>query len=163
MIEVKITADQIQRAEKLYPFENLKDSIMKGSSDIYGALGEIIVQDYFKKVGKNVDHTGNYDYDMLIDDKKVEVKTKKVFKLNTEYVLASVSAHNIRQKCDFYFFCQVSSDKSTGWLLGYKSKMDFLKEAFFIGKGEEDDDGFIFKGDCYNLRIKDLNKFKNEF
>ena len=162
MIEIKITAEQIERAENLYPFDNLKDSIMKGSSDIYGALGEIIVYDHFKKVGNNVDYNGNYDYDMVINSKKIEVKTKKVARLNTEFVLASVSAHNTRQECDFYFFCQVSSDKSKGWLLGYKSKFDFFEQSFYRKKGDIDEDGFVFKGDCYNLKIKDLNKFKNE-
>jgi len=163
MIEIKITSEQIDRAEKLYPFDNLNGSIMKGTSDLYGALGEIIVQDYFKSIGKNVSYEGNYDYDLIIESKKIDVKTKKVLKLNTEYVLASVSAYNTKQQCDFYFFCQVSCDKSKGWILGYKSKSDFFEQAFFRKKGDVDEDGFVFKGDCYNLKIKDLNKFKNEF
>lgn len=160
MIEIKISPEQIKRAEKLYPFDNLKDSIMNGTSDIYGALGEIIVQDHFSSIGKVVEYNGGYDYDMTINQKKIEVKTKKVSRLNTQYVLASVSAHNIKQECDIYVFCQVKSDKSVGWILGYKTKKDFFEKSFFRKKGDIDDDGFIFKGDCYNLRVKDLDKFK---
>ena len=162
MIEINITEEQIKIAESLYPFNNLKDSITKGNSDIYGALGEVIVHDHFKKNGNNVSYTGGYEYDMIINQKKIEIKTKKVARLNTEFVLASVSAHNTRQNCDFYFFCQVSADKSKGWLLGWKSKKDFYEQAFFKRKGDIDEDGFVFKGDCYNLKIKDLNKFKDD-
>jgi len=45
---IEISEDQINRAKKLYPFKELKGSITKGKSNIYGALGEIIIYDIIK-------------------------------------------------------------------------------------------------------------------
>jgi hypothetical protein len=46
---IEISKEQIERAKKLYPFKELKGSITKGKSNIYGALGEIIIYDINKK------------------------------------------------------------------------------------------------------------------
>lgn len=46
---IEISEDQIDRAKKLYQFNELKGSITKGKSNIYGALGEIIIYDLNKK------------------------------------------------------------------------------------------------------------------
>jgi len=161
LISIIVTKEQLERAENLYEFGVLNNSIMQGGSNIYGAIGEVIVSDYFKSIGKDVVGENTRDYDMIIDNKKVDVKTKKVSNLNTEYVLASLPSFNTTQKCDFYFFCQVKSDKSRCWILGYKSKEDYYKEAFFRKKGDIDEDGFVFKADCYNMKVYDLNKFKD--
>ena len=47
MITVSIEEVQIEKAKKLYSFNALRGSITKGKSNIYGALGEVIVSDYF--------------------------------------------------------------------------------------------------------------------
>jgi hypothetical protein len=48
----------------------------------------------------------------------------------------------------------------TGWIVGWKKKDDFFKEATFRKAGEIDDtiEGceWKFKGDCYCLKITDL-------
>jgi hypothetical protein len=48
----------------------------------------------------------------------------------------------------------------TGFLLGYKSKDDFFNNAQFNEKGSTDVNGWVFKADCWNLPVKDLDKLK---
>jgi hypothetical protein len=162
MIEINITPDQIERAANLYSFGALKNSIMKGGSNNFGALGEIIVNDYFLSIGKDVNHLGHYDYDFIIEGKRVDVKTKKVFRLDLKNVKATVAAFNTYQNCDFYFFTQVLSDMSKGYLLGYMQKDEFYEKAIFKHEGDLDDNGFIFTADCYNINARDLKRFKSE-
>jgi hypothetical protein len=71
MITLDINNEQIQRAENLYPFGALNGSITNGRSNIYGALGEVVVMDYYSHLDVDADST--YDYDMIIDGHKVDV------------------------------------------------------------------------------------------
>lgn len=156
MITINITPEQIERAKILYEFGVLNNSITNGESNIFGAMGEIIVLDHYKSQNKDIKHLPTYDYDFIITGKKIDVKTKKVYNLDTANVNASVSAFNTSQKCDYYIFCQVKADMSKGWILGYMPKAGFYENAFYKKTGETDTNGFVFKGSCYNMRIKDI-------
>ena len=160
---MKITKEQIDRAKKLYPFKDLKGSITKGESNIFGALGEVIIHDINKANGNNVDFNSTYDYDLIINGFKVDVKTKKTTVKPKGNYLCSISSFNTKQKCDYYFFVRITEDLKECYILGYKRKADFFKEATFNKKGEIDPEGngvWTFKDDCYNLKIKMLNQFK---
>jgi hypothetical protein len=52
MIEIEITEEQRKRAKELYEFNVLKGSVTKGKGNEVGALGEVIVLDYFSKKQK---------------------------------------------------------------------------------------------------------------
>jgi hypothetical protein len=158
MIVLKITKDQIEEAKKLYTFDALNGSIMGGSSNIFGAIGEVVVADYFRSKGRNVDFNSTYDYDLKIDNMKVDVKTKRTTAVPESHFNCSIPSFNTRQKCDYYFFCRVHESLEYCYLLGYKSKESFFSEATFNKKGEPDGK-WKFKSDCYNLEIKKLNKF----
>lgn len=160
MITLTISEDQIERAKTLYSFEGLKGSITKGESNIFGAIGEIVVNDYFIKNGFKVDFNSTFDFDLKINDWKVDVKTKKTKYTPKMDYLCSISAYNTKQDCDFYFFCRVLESFEKCYLLGYKKKNEFFKLSQFNKKGELDVNGWDFKDDCYNLKIKNLNKFK---
>ena len=159
MNRIEISKEQIERAEKLYPFKELKGSITKGKSNIYGALGEIIIYDINKEKGLNVDFNSTYDYDLIIDGYKVDVKTKRTTVKPKPDYLCSISSFNTKQKCDFYFFLRIKENLKECYLLGYKKKTDFFKEAVFNKKGSLDVNGWSFKDDCYNLKIEMLDKF----
>jgi len=160
MKTIKISKEQIGRAKKLYTFNELKGSITKGKSNIYGALGEIIIYDLNKKKGLNVDFNSTYDYDLIIENYKVDVKTKRTTVIPKSNYLCSISSFNTRQKCDFYFFLRINENLKDCYLLGYKKKIDFFNEATFNKKGSLDVNGWTFKDDCYNLKIENLNEFK---
>ncbi len=160
IIEIPITQKQIEKAKNLYDFGALKGSIMRGKSNIFGALGEVVFYDYFKN--ENISFVSTFDYDMIINGRKVDVKTKRTSVRPKMSFLCTVASYNTRQKCDFYFFCMVKTDFSKAYLLGYISKKEFFKKATFNKKGELDEKGnnnFHFKADCYNIDIKDLKMF----
>ena len=155
VISLKITKNQINRAKELYSFKELNGSITKGISNIYGAIGEIIIHDYY-----NAKFESTYDYDLIIGDYKIDVKTKRTTVVPKDHYLCSITAFNIKQKCDYYFFVRVNENMEDCYLLGYKAKEDFFLEAKFAKKGDLDVNGWRFKDDCYNLEIGRLSKFK---
>tara|TARA_R110000782_G_scaffold2460_1_gene9597 strand:+ start:111 stop:614 length:504 start_codon:yes stop_codon:yes gene_type:complete len=161
---LKTTTSQIERAEQLYTFNNLNGSITKGKSNIYGALGEIVVYDYFTNNGSIVDFTSTYDYDLIISNHKIDVKSKKFtskFTPRDDWNL-NISDFNITQKCDYYFFIGVSDDLESYCFYGYIEPINFYSNSVFNHKGQIDPNGngqWKFKSDCYNLEISKLNKF----
>ena len=97
MQEIKITkgmlVDASNRARKLGV---LKNSISKGMGNVAGMLGEEIV---LKVLGGKLE--SNYDYDILLPDgTTTDVKTKLTTVKPLPEYSCSVSAYNIRQKCD---------------------------------------------------------------
>jgi len=157
ILKYNISNEQIRRAKKAYDFTSLKNSITSGKSNIYGAIGEIMVNDIFKT--SIIDNT--FDYDIIIEGIKIDVKTKKL----TEGVSPNLDFHvtipafNIRQKCNYYFFCTVSSQLQFFYLLGYMEKDIFLKKSLFKKKGEKDIYDFTLRCDCYTMQVKDLKEF----
>lgn len=158
---VEINKNQIERANNLYNFNKLNGSITKGKSNIYGALGEIIVYDLFVKNNYKVIFKSNYDYDMIINGHKIDVKTKKTNFIPKMNYLCSISSFNTKQECDYYFFVRINQNFKEAYVLGYKSKASFFKESFYKNKDDLDINGFVFKDNCYNIEISKLNKFKN--
>ena len=72
MIKIIPTQEQIERAQELFDFKVLNNSITKGDGNLAGALGEVIVCDYYNGEQKNT-----YDYDLILKGKKIDVKTKR--------------------------------------------------------------------------------------
>ncbi len=148
---LEIESDDIKIAKKLYSFYNLKNSITEGRSQLYGAVGEVMVAKYY-----NATYVGNYDYDLLISNHKVDVKTKRTSHQPKPFYLCSIAATNIKQECDFYYFVRVRTDLSLCYLLGYLPKDKFFEIADFKKKGDSDVNNFVFKEDCYNVPVSEL-------
>ena len=161
---LKTTTNQIERAKKLYKFNSLNGSITKGKSNIYGAMGEIVVYDYFTSIGSVIDFTSTYDYDLIISNHKIDVKSKKFtskFTPREDWNL-NISDFNTTQKCDYYFFIGVADDLESYCFYGYIEPTNFYSKSVFNHKGQVDPNGngiWKFKSDCYNLEISKLNKF----
>ena len=75
MIELDIKPYHIEKIDDFYEFKasKLKTSFTKGKSQNFGALGEILIIDYYKIPAHNI--KGAADYDILYDNKKVDIKT----------------------------------------------------------------------------------------
>lgn len=159
IIQVKITEDQIKLAEKKSKeMGALKESITKGEGNIAGFLGEILFVDYFGGVVENT-----YDYDVIINNTKVDVKTKRTTVPPEPHYLATVADFNTKQNCDIYYFVRVNIEEKKGYLLGGLTKKQFYKKSSFNKKGEIDpssDFGWTFKADCYNIPISRLKQSK---
>lgn len=157
MIELSITGVQQKKAQFLYKFYNLSDSITEGRSQIYGALGEILVHDYFHHRGYSMSFSSCYNYDMTVNFHKVEVKTLRIAdppKPNFRYS-ATVSSTQ-RQQYDHIFFVNVLESLQKGWLMGYCSKQEFCSKAQLNLKGTQAENGFVYKADDYTISATQL-------
>ena len=105
--------------------------------------------------------SNTFDYDIVLDDgTKVDVKTKRTSSPPLPHYSCSVAKFNTRQDCDVYAFVRIKYDLSTGWYLGHISKNDFYLRATEHKRGEHDpSNGFVFRADCYNLPIQDLESY----
>ena len=158
---IKISEAQIERAKKLYDFKALNNSITEGEGNIYGAIGEIIIQDIFVEKGCQVKNENTFDYDLIINGKTIDVKTKRTTAFPKAEYNCSIAAYNTKQQCDYYFFIRVNENLKDAYLLGYIKKSDFFEKATFNKKDEIDKNGngWKFKADCYNLKVSMLHSF----
>ena len=154
MVEVDITEEMVCLAkDKVKEMGNLNNSILKGSGSLAGFIGEQIFMNVLGGEWKNT-----YDYDVIISEKRIDVKTKQTTVKPKPYYDCSVASYNTKQKCDTYAFVRVKKDLSVGWLLGVKNKDNYFKESTFMKKGDIDpSNNFVVRADCYNLSIDKLD------
>lgn len=130
----------------------IRNSIRRGGGNAVGFLAEIMLADYLRASREPCK-----DYDLVWDGKRIDVKTKETTVPPREYYDNSVAATSTHQECDGYIFCRYIRQGSL-YVLGYKSKEDYFKEARFLKKGDSDgDNGYIVRADCYNLTIAELD------
>lgn len=144
-----------RKAEAMGP---LKGSVTGGSNNVIGFVGEAIVHKVLGGTFENLDNENpNYDYDLLVDDIKVDVKAKRTSVVPLDHYDCSVWAKNTKQKCDAYAFVRVKDSLLTGWFLGTIPKSVFYERARHLRKGDVDpSNGWRVKSDCYNIEIKEL-------
>ena len=155
--EVQITEEMRQKADhKAFMLGELNNSIMRGNGSHSGYLGEMIV---VSVLGGKASNT--FDYDIVLDDgTRVDVKTKRTSSPPLPHYSCSVAKFNTRQDCDIYAFVRIKYDLSIGWYLGHIRKNDFYLRATEHKRGEHDpSNGFVFRADCYNLPIQDLESY----
>ena len=157
MIQVKITPEIIARAKKkAATVGNLQGSITGSLSHVVGAIGEVIVADAIDGT-----HSNTYDYDLVRDGERIDVKTKRCNTRPFPHYDCSVAAHGAKQDCDSYIFVRILTDSSQAWILGHISKKEFYTKATKYKRGDVDPaNGFTFKADCYNLPISELSDVK---
>ncbi len=154
MIEIPINNDYMNRArEKASTVGILQGSITGGTSNVVGAIGELVVADSI-----NAKQINTYDYDLVKDGMRIDVKTKRCNSKPQPHYDCSVALHGTKQDCDAYVFVRILTDMSKAWILGGISKHNFYKEATLYRKGDIDyNNCYTFKADCYNLQISQLS------
>ena len=157
MIQIKITPDIIARAKKkAATVGNLQGSITGSMSHVVGAIGEVIVADL-----TGASEANTYDYDLVRDGERIDVKTKRCNTRPYPHYDCSVAAHGATQDCDNYVFVRILLNMSQAWILGEISKSDFYAKATKYKRGHIDSaNSFEFKADCYNLPISELSDVK---
>lgn len=157
MIEIEVTQEMREEAiRKSKEMGRIRNSILQGEGNMTGFLGEEIVKKYLSTNSSNT-----YNYDLIINELKLEVKSKKTTVKPKDYYECSIASYNPNQKCDYYVFVRVLDDYSKGWILGYEEKGEYFRKAKFLRKGQKDgDNGFTVKADCYNLEISQLRDIK---
>lgn len=158
MKHINIISQDIDKAKHLSSeMGTLRNSITKGQGNIHGFLGEIITSKFLSSSLNNT-----YDYDIVHNNLKIDVKTKRVTTPPQEHYECSVAALNTKQECDVYVFTRILKDMTSGWLLGYINKEDYFNAALFLKKGHTDpSNNWKVSTDCYNLPINKLNNIED--
>lgn len=156
MEEIKLTPQMYDHANsKAQKMGELNRSITKGTGNLAGFLGEIAVQTYLE----NAIEENTYDYDLIYNNIKIDVKTKRTSVVPRPEYESSVVAYNIRQKTDVYVFTRIFGD--TCYIMGYMPKEEYYKKARYLKKGTRDGDNwFTVKENCYNMFYKDLYRIE---
>jgi len=155
---INIVSEDIDKAKQLSSeMGTLRNSITKGQGNIHGFLGEIITSKFLSSSLNNT-----YDYDIVHNNLKIDVKTKRVTTPPQEHYECSVAALNTKQECDVYVFTSILKDMTSGWLLGHINKEDYFNAALFLKKGHTDpSNNWKVSTDCYNLPINKLNNIED--
>ena len=161
MIQVPINRSHIEVAQaKSTEMGVLKNSVTEGDGNIAGFVGELLVAEH---IGGEVCNT--YDYDVLLDGVRIDVKTKRAKFQPYPHFDCSIMGFNTSQDCDYYYFARIKTDFTIAWLLGAYPKELYFKDAILHKAGSVDkSNNFTFKADCYNLaihKLKQLTKEKN--
>ena len=157
IIRIDITDDQRRRAKELYDFNALNHSFTNGRGNMTGALGEIMVFDYYNPQLK-FDNTFDYDLVTVNNNWRIDVKSKKItfdyppsknFKVGV-----STAGKGIKQNCDLYCFTFVHESYQYGYILGWYNKEKFVNDVL-DKKGIDDKLNFddeIERLDLYSWR-----------
>lgn len=157
MITIKISDEMRESIDKVATEEaeklgNLNGSIEDGDGNYAGIFAEEL---FTEIVGGTRDNT--YDYDILYNGLKIDIKTKRRSVTPKSYYECSIADFNTSQDCDLYYFISVRYDYSKATFLGYISPDNYYEQAEFHEEGDVDpDNDFTFKADCWNLPIDDL-------
>ena len=156
MIEIKLTKETVEQCKnKAKDIGKLNNSITKGQGNLAGIVGEYIVHKYLK----NSKWKNTYNYDLIYNDNKIDVKTKRCNSKPKENYDCSVAKTSLHQNCDEYIFVRILNDFSLAWIVGKKNKKEYFKLARKMVKGQIDpSNNFIVRADCYNLQINGLDK-----
>jgi len=148
------TDDIISAAFQAKKLGILNNSIMSGKGNLVGCIGEIIVAKY---LGVPLQHS--YDYDLIWNGLKIDVKTKLTSVFPKPSYECSIASANPNQKCDWYIFTRVHSDLDTAYILGYLPKEEYFKTAECLHQGQvSGSNGFTVKHNCYNVSISELKQ-----
>lgn len=153
MLQVSITDEMQSDAKKRSDGMGvLKNSVTLGDGNLSGFLGEMIVANY---LGINILDT--YDYDMVKDGIKIDVKTKRCTTTPKPHYDCTVYGLNTTQKCDQYWFVRILHDFSKAWILGYCGKKDFFEKCKKYKSGYVDkSNNYTIPSDSYNVLISQL-------
>lgn len=133
--------------------DNLNNSIRSGEGTLAGCLGE----EMFQKVFPFMVRTNTFEYDFTYENLTFDVKTKERTVEPKLFYDCSVNTMNGKQNVDHYVFAQVLDSYDYGWLLGTMKSSKFFDRATLHPEGSRDENnGFTFHCDTYNIPIKEL-------
>ena len=162
IVEMGITTSILTAAhKKATAMGTRRNSITRGQGNLAGFVGEHIALKYLTgSIQAGLDNS--YDYDIIYEELKIDVKTKRTGYQPLTHYDCSISDHNTKQDCDVYLFTRVKNDYSVCWLLGWLDKQEYFDLADFKEKGTVDvANGWQVASDCWNVSIEDLNAMKD--
>ena len=161
MITITPSLDQVNRAAKLYEFKILNKSLTEGDGNAAGAIAEICFLDYFSSIGKDIIHAKHYDYDFIMNKKKIEIKATRVNNPPRLLHRFKLPCDQYNQQCDFYCCIYVMNDFSKVFINGYISKKDFFDNAILHLEGDKEHN-FTFRCDTKTVTLAELKPLNHE-
>ena len=124
----------------------------------YGGIGEIEVFKYCKSKGLHAKFLESFDakYDLLVESKKVDVKTRcgKV-PLSPSFFL-NVQAEHASADKDVIIFCYLNESNGDIQVLGGLTLSEFLHEAKLKRLGDTEPNGFAYHCDTFVIHPSQL-------
>tara|TARA_B100000497_G_C7646616_1_gene388821 strand:+ start:320 stop:850 length:531 start_codon:yes stop_codon:yes gene_type:complete len=172
MRKLKFNQSMIDEAvKKAKNLGSINNSITSGGGNLAGYLAEIALAEDLQCNNVSCDE-GNekYNYDLIKNDLKIDVKTKRRTvdpRSSYEVSIAETSKH---QKADTYAFISITFKEKRGkgssatyhgvesiWLCGFMPKKEYFEQAKFWKKGDVDpSNGFTVHANMYNMPISRL-------
>ena len=171
MIELPFDKEMIARSkQKAMSLGYINNSILKGAGNLAGYLGEEALAPYVDaEIVSNNRGLDKYNYDLLVQAQRVEVKTKRrtvAPRPNYDVSVAETSSH---QRPDIYAFISLEFDRVTKthpkqyyglkkiWLCGFMPANEFWERSELWEKGKIDKtNNFKTHVNMYNLSVRDL-------
>tara|TARA_R100001377_G_scaffold82600_1_gene63151 strand:+ start:511 stop:1053 length:543 start_codon:yes stop_codon:yes gene_type:complete len=171
MIELPFDKEMIARSkQKAMSLGYINNSILKGAGNLAGYLGEEALAPYVDaEIVSNNRGLDKYNYDLLVQTQRVEVKTKRrtvAPRPNYDVSVAETSSH---QRPDIYAFISLEFDRVTKthpkqyyglkkiWLCGFMPANEFWERSELWEKGKIDKtNNFKTHVNMYNLSVRDL-------
>ena len=160
----------LRAKEKSQSLGSLNNSILEGHGNIAGYLGEEALSSFINAtIMSSDDGREKYNHDLLLNGKKIEVKTKRrTCKPYSNYDVSVVKT-SMHQVPDIYAFVSIECNEIVQkspkiykgikniWLCGFVTSEYFKDNARFIQKGQIDpSNGFKSHADMYNMSISSL-------
>ena len=169
MIDIFINNEMLSRAQlkvEAVKFDSTRKTNQFGTEKkraFIGFVGEQLVLHHLK-TAVDVNH---YDYDLIFNGLKIEVKTVSCNTKPALHYLCTVnSSQDVgarKQLADYYIFTRVLENLTIGWILGYMRCSEFFERGRYIEKGSPPVDGISFlKANATVLQIKELRLMKTD-
>ena len=157
MIEaVRITEDILDRARAFASTTQLNEkmSIRKNDGAFIGAVGAVVVADLY-----GVELEDQPEYDMIVEDKKISVKTKqRRVGPPAGYYEASVTKESLHVLNPDYFVFVSLYKLEIAYIMGMIEVNEFVEKARYVEEGVIDTtNGYRNRKACYNLAYEELN------
>lgn len=153
----KISQAAREKAEAAAFGEDFQGTITGKRGRLIGALGEELCLGIFPEATR----VNNYDYDLLLDGSRIDVKTIE-FSVDPKHYkqMIGLSVNRAEQRiapCDYYFFCGISKDLSYGLVYGFMYYRDFYESCIHKKIGDSKAGGGVFKAECWQAWVPHLN------
>ena len=144
----------------------ISKSITQGAGNRSGFLGELALEAYL-----GAERIDKFGYDLLLDGKKIEVKSKRRTVRPKDFYEGSVALTSGHQRPDYYAFLSLTFEEKRTisgkeyycglmdiWYCGIISYSSFINKAQLFKKGQKDDsNGFVVLADMYNIKYSELD------
>lgn len=124
----------------------------------YGGIGEIEVFKYCKDKDLKAKFAPRFDskYDLLVESKRVDVKTRCGKVPYSPIFFLNVQAEHASADKDVIAFCYLNESEGDIVVLGALSLEEFLTKAQLKRKGETEDNGFSYHCDTFVIHPNQL-------